>query len=226
VDTHGAEIGDTLNDIGDALSDAVKWLWEMAKAVAKFVHDDADPWIKQNTGIEHGFEKLAFWLGVLSATAIPALGLALTALMAGPALRALVGLLSLAGFGGVAAFVAGGALGLMPGSAGEGEDEMQRRKNLEGDPDYYKPGHPGGQGDIGAGGRVRKFLGGGGGGSASAVTRLQAMEAAMDQLRKEGVPEDHLRAAAALLVGQADMESGLNPNATHDNGTGFGIYGA
>ena len=49
---------------------------------------------------------------------------------------------------------------------------------------------------------------------------------AMDQLRKEGVPEANLRAAAAHLVGQADMESGLNPNKSHDGGTGYGIYGA
>lgn len=49
---------------------------------------------------------------------------------------------------------------------------------------------------------------------------------AMDQLRREGVPEGNLRAAAAHLVGQAKSESGLNPNAVHDQGTGFGIYGA
>ena len=54
----------------------------------------------------------------------------------------------------------------------------------------------------------------------------EMMGYAMDQLRKEGVPEGNLRAAAALLVGQAQMESGLNPNEVHDHGTGFGIYGA
>jgi hypothetical protein len=52
------------------------------------------------------------------------------------------------------------------------------------------------------------------------------MKIAEDQLRKEGVPEKNLQAAAANLVGQADMESGLDPNKVHDNGTGFGIYGA
>jgi hypothetical protein len=49
---------------------------------------------------------------------------------------------------------------------------------------------------------------------------------AMDQLRREGVPEANLRKAAANLVGQAHMESGLDPNKTHDDGTGYGIYGA
>ena len=52
------------------------------------------------------------------------------------------------------------------------------------------------------------------------------MAYAVDQLRKEGVPEPNLQAAAAHLVGQADMESGLNPRQSHDGGTGYGIYGA
>ena len=68
--------------------------------------------------------------------------------------------------------------------------------------------------------------GSGRGGSAGAASRMSMMGYAMDQLRREGVPEQHLRAAAANLVGQADMESGLDPNKVHDNGTGYGIYGA
>lgn len=68
--------------------------------------------------------------------------------------------------------------------------------------------------------------GAGAGGSAGAASRTAMMKYAMDQLRKEGVPEGSLKAAAANLVGQADMESGLNPNKVHDQGTGFGIYGA
>ena len=53
-----------------------------------------------------------------------------------------------------------------------------------------------------------------------------AMQAAMDQLRKEGVPEGNLKAAAAMLVGEAQMEFGLDPTKIHDQGTGYGIYGA
>ena len=53
-----------------------------------------------------------------------------------------------------------------------------------------------------------------------------AMAAAMDQLRKEGVPEDKLHNAAAMLVGQAIAESGLRPGISHDHGTGYGVYGA
>jgi Phage tail lysozyme len=53
-----------------------------------------------------------------------------------------------------------------------------------------------------------------------------AMRAAKDQLRLEGVPEEHLDAAAAALVGNAIAESQLNPRAVQDSGTGYGIYGA
>jgi hypothetical protein len=57
-----------------------------------------------------------------------------------------------------------------------------------------------------------------------------SMKAMMEQLKDEGVPQDHRRAAAAMLVGQAQSESQLIPTAQHDphNGvfTGYGIYGA
>ena len=56
--------------------------------------------------------------------------------------------------------------------------------------------------------------------------RSKMMPAVMDQLRKEGVPEKNLRAAAAHLTGQAEMESGISPGTAHDAGTGYGIYGA
>ena len=47
----------------------------------------------------------------------------------------------------------------------------------------------------------------GGGGNSGAIPKSTMMKYAMDQLRKEGVPEANLRAAAAHLVGQAYMES-------------------
>ncbi|MFB0491949.1 hypothetical protein ABIE45_004535 [Methylobacterium sp. OAE515] len=62
------------------------------------------------------------------------------------------------------------------------------------------------------------------GGGAARTGEMMAY--AMDQLRREGVPEERLREAAAHLVGQATMESGLDPNKVHDGGTGYGIYGA
>jgi hypothetical protein len=75
------------------------------------------------------------------------------------------------------------------------------------------------------GGGLRGGGGGGGDRHHSAATG-EAMNVAMDQLRKEGVPEESIRPAAALLVGNALAESGLNPETVHDNGTGYGIYGA
>jgi hypothetical protein len=88
-----------------------------------------------------------------------------------------------------------------------------------------------GGGGAGAGG-----AGGGGGGGASIGQRRShgpgpantgaVMAAAMDQLRKEGVPEANLKIAAAHLTGQAISESNLNAGAVHDQGTGAGIYGA
>ncbi len=60
---------------------------------------------------------------------------------------------------------------------------------------------------------------GNGVGTAGRARMGQMMAYAMDQLRREGVPESNLRQAAAHLVGQAHMESGLNPNTVHDQGT-------
>lgn len=67
---------------------------------------------------------------------------------------------------------------------------------------------------------------GGPSGGGTKVARATMMAYAIDQLRKEGVPEANLELAAAHLVGQATMESGLNPQTVHDKGTGYGIYGA
>ena len=56
--------------------------------------------------------------------------------------------------------------------------------------------------------------------------RALMMGHVIDQLRNEGVPEANLRPAAAHLTGQAEAESSFDPNATHDGGIGYGIYGA
>ncbi|MET3786083.1 phage tail tip lysozyme [Methylobacterium radiotolerans] len=120
-------------------------------------------------------------------------------------------------------------------------------------PSYGAPGGGDGGGNGGAGGGSRSRSDGGsgfggrsgsGGGSPDGSDRAvvtprgsgrgnprgartgEMMRYAMDQLRREGVPEGQLRQAAAHLVGQAHMESGLDPNKIHDGGTGYGIYGA
>jgi Phage tail lysozyme len=80
-------------------------------------------------------------------------------------------------------------------------------------------------GKQGYGGGKQGFMGGKWTGGAPGNT-ADAMAFAKDQLRKEGVSEEHLDAAAAALVGNAIAESGLNPGLIHDHGTGYGIYGA
>ena len=52
------------------------------------------------------------------------------------------------------------------------------------------------------------------------------MKSFADELRKQGVPEANLPYAVAAMAGQVQGESGFNPKAVHDSGTGYGIYGA
>ena len=47
-----------------------------------------------------------------------------------------------------------------------------------------------------------------------------------DELRKKGVAAENIPYAVAALSGQVQAESGFNPTLTHDNNTGYGIYGA
>lgn len=75
-------------------------------------------------------------------------------------------------------------------------------------------------------GGARSVNGGNGRGEFNSGSTATAKAAFMDQLRKEGVAEANLEHAASLLTGQAIAESGLNPNASHDGGAGYGIYGA
>jgi hypothetical protein len=133
------------------------------------------------------------------------------------------------------------SLGAVPGAAGSGAD-TGGVGGVGGGAGRGGGGGGGGAGGAeggqglygarhGAGGGPGRGRGGGGGAGGGGVgvsdtKRSQMMTAAMDQLRKEGVPEKNLRAAAAHLTGQAVMESGITPGASHDAGTGYGIYGA
>lgn len=135
----------------------------------------------------------------------------------------------------------GGAGGGFGSGGGGGESGVSLSPGRFGIP---VPGGRGAGSRRGGGGRMpsardraRFGTSGGGGGGADtprgsgAGTRGSArtgpmMAYAMDQLRREGVPEGKLRESAAHLVGQAHMESGLDPNKSHDGGTGYGIYGA
>jgi len=65
-------------------------------------------------------------------------------------------------------------------------------------------------------------------GGAALLDRYRlGMAVAMDELRKQGMPEDKIRGAAAILIGNASAESELIPQTRHEaGGTGYGIYGA
>lgn len=138
------------------------------------------------------------------------------------ALRMAAGLSPLAALGGMAV---GAAIGGAAFAYGElTETDAQRAERLRQNPGADRNGPV----DFAIRGvrAVGRFLGSGGSGRATDEKRSEMMGYAQDELRKLGVPDSRLRAAAAQLVGQADMESGLNPSAVHDQGTGYGIYGA
>jgi hypothetical protein len=87
-----------------------------------------------------------------------------------------------------------------------------------------------GQGGGGQGTGQGRGGGDGSGGGSIPSNAPAALKAAEDQLRKEGVPEANIHAAAAALIGNAGQE-GLNPTAHHDvnkqtGAFGLGIYGA
>lgn len=114
--------------------------------------------------------------------------------------------------------------GTQPGSGRGGETSLEGRHGGHGS-GHFRHGrsHGGGGGGADSGGTAHHH------GSAQA-NLAPAMAAMEDQLRREGVPEANVHAAAALMVGQALSESPLNPDELHDfiHGvpTGYGIYGA
>jgi hypothetical protein len=131
----------------------------------------------------------------------------------------------LGGYGGGGSGSFGGPLGGSGGGGGLGGGGP-----LEGNSGAGPLTGGGGSAGPGAGAPDAGAPRGNGSGNKRAARTADMMAWAMDQLRREGVPEQHLRQAAAHLVGQAHMESGLDPNKQHDfeNGrpTGYGIYGA
>ena len=142
------------------------------------------------------------------------------------------------GLGGGANLPGGGS---GPGYRGEQGERGAAREQFREHLKRTVPGYTGGDTvlvapgtklpEMGGAGRLPGIGGGSapkgdGSGTAGSARTSQMMAYAMDQLRREGVPEDKLRESAAHLVGQATMESGLDPNKVHDGGTGLGIYGA
>ncbi len=105
----------------------------------------------------------------------------------------------------------GGAYGAATGGGRQG---LGRRLGIDG-------GGTSGSGRGGPSGVV-PFAGKGATGAGTEV----AMKAFSEELRAQGVPEENIPYAAAALAGQAQAESSMNPNTSHDGGTGYGIYGA
>ncbi len=124
----------------------------------------------------------------------------------------LAGLIQKASFGGVPGF-AGAGMGRSFGGFGDMGPPLSPRLG----------GRSGGPSDDAVDTPTPR---GNGVGTRGGARMADMMRYAMDQLRREGVPENQLRTSAAHLVGQAHMESGLDPNKVHDQGTGYGIYGA
>jgi hypothetical protein len=71
------------------------------------------------------------------------------------------------------------------------------------------PGSPGGRSTV-SGGDNKEVI----------------MKAFASELRRQGVPAENIPYAVAALAGQVQAESSFNPTLEHDQGTGYGIYGA
>jgi hypothetical protein len=252
LDAHG-------NEIAEVISHIAQVVLELARALIELVTSpEAKKWLdtmllafgdidKETGRFTANVDKMKVALGLFGAfVATTWLSKVLGAFgIFGTGWKGLLGILGL-GAGATGALAVGTAIGadasvpngLKPGASDQWDED-------------HAGAAPGGA--LGAAGRLarraygavkRVFTGGdaeaGGGaapprgdgrGSPGAARTADMMRYAMDQLRREGVPEDKVRAAAAHLVGQAKMESGLDPNKTHDpdasgRPTGYGIYGA
>ena len=218
------------HELKDTFGPAIEWLGGVIKdafaSLDKFLGND-DGGVK---GLRIALESLfamsllaglarlgaALTLAMLPVTKFMLAAMALGLLGAGAyaLYRSYVDEDALAGAGGVAGGVGGVGGGMMPGSGRGRETSLAGRTGSR------------------SGGRSR-LLGGGTDRGAEAHPRGSAaaniepaMAAAEEQLRKEGVPEASVHTAAALMIGQALSESPLNPREVHDQGTGYGIYGA
>lgn len=229
-----------------ATSEKVKSFLDWMLGALGKVDDATGKWVANTERIKTGLEALAAFVAlgfVAKITAgVTAAARALAPLLAvlGPLLGIPASALAALGIG--AAVQTGGAIG--KGGLSAGVDPLTGMG--PGDPVGSGLTEPGQEGWLGkkiksAWNGTKRALGFGGSegsagggdapqgdgkGTKGAAATGDMMRYAMDQLRREGVPEANLRQAAAHLVGQAKMESGLNPNQVHDGGTGYGIYGA
>lgn len=147
VDKHGDRIARGFESIIALILRAADAIGRFVGSFVEFI-SQADPVVKKLTGIEGAFEAIAIVLLARLIPGVSTLTALLTGLVGGPAWRSFVAVLSALGMGGAALAMGGAALGfgagMMPGSAGAGENEFERQEKLKRDPDYYKRQQQGG----------------------------------------------------------------------------------
>ena len=215
----GAEYDLVASKLTTALAPALEWI---ADKVGKAVEAVA-AWIEKNPKLAAGITGMVAALAGIATVGAIGTVLGLTAALAGLAgisLTGLVGGLAALGLIDAAGLGTAAALGAFDeAKAGEGgrkpmggNEVLRRRSRTERE----------------SGGTSANF----GGNEAiarrghHAANTTALVNAAQDELVKQGVPRENASAAAAALVGNVIQESGGDPNKVHDGGTGYGLYGA
>ena len=209
LDANGPRISDTLDEIIDMLLDVGKSIGTALGVLTEWVKA-GDKWLLQTTGINNGIEKLVAFIWLLNT--------ALGALMAGPALRAMVGVLSMMGLGSVIGFVAGGAVAYEAAKAYSGvpgADEKAPEGAIEKGADAI---------DKWVGDKWRnrpKWMGGTGGGQAGGSIgkggwwTQEREQHAVDYLKSQGVSE---LGAKALVSRWRNVEASGGPGSRNSIG--------
>lgn len=135
LDNHSGSISEGIRKVVKWTIDWAEWIGKLALSVGRFVRDEANPWIKSISGVEHGFEKLGFMIAAIYLTHIPALIAAFARLVAIPAFKALMFAAKMLGVGGAAGLY---ALLYPSETGGSAFEEDDRRKTLEQNPDAFK----------------------------------------------------------------------------------------
>jgi hypothetical protein len=215
VDKYGPRIASFFESIIGFVLRAADAIGDLVAGFAELV-SKADPIVKKLTGIEGAFEAIVLVLMARLIPGVSTLTALLTGLVGGAAWRSFVGVLAALGMGG-GALAAGGAalgfgLGMMPGSANEGEDEYARREILKRDPDYFKRqnrerqerGSLWDRGKRWWGEHAPSWLGGGG---SAAMPKSKNLSANQDEAYaaaiKDGLSPKAARALVANMTGEA-----------------------
>lgn len=209
IDKHGPEIAQTLEKIVRAIIDASAWLSKFVLGFLDLI-SKADPIVKKLTGIESAFAAIALVLMLRLIPGVSTLTTLLAGLVGGAAWRSFVGVLTALGLGGGALAMGGAALGfgagMMPGSAGAGENEFERQEKLKRDPDHYKRQQQGGGGSLWE--RGKRWWGDhapawAGGNSAKSKSLSANQGEAYEAAIADGLSPTAARALVANMTGEA-----------------------